>query len=120
MIDDVLKERSEKYNVHGTYQDHATITQAMKQEMRKHAGWKHLHPAHQEACDMICHKIARVINGDPYYDDNWKDIQGYAKLAQDTPKKEDPYANIKASFVYEPKKMLEPWWKNPPCIVKGE
>lgn len=33
-----------------------------------------------EATDMIFQKLARVINGDPYYDDNWRDIAGYAEL----------------------------------------
>jgi hypothetical protein len=34
----------------------------------------------QEALDMICHKIGRIINGDPDYADSWHDIAGYAQL----------------------------------------
>jgi hypothetical protein len=30
--------------------------------------------------DMICHKIGRIINGDPDYADSWHDIAGYAQL----------------------------------------
>lgn len=37
----------------------------------------------KEALDNICQKIARVVNGDQFYEDNWVDIQGYAKLALD-------------------------------------
>jgi hypothetical protein len=33
-----------------------------------------------EALDMIAHKIARILNGDPNYADNWIDIAGYATL----------------------------------------
>ena len=33
-----------------------------------------------EALDMICHKIARIINGDPNHLDSWQDIAGYARL----------------------------------------
>ena len=29
---------------------------------------------------MISHKIARIMNGDPNYADNWIDIAGYATL----------------------------------------
>lgn len=29
---------------------------------------------------MIAHKIARILNGDPDYDDSWVDIAGYATL----------------------------------------
>lgn len=31
---------------------------------------------------MIVHKLARAITGDITYDDNWKDIGGYAELAR--------------------------------------
>ncbi len=34
----------------------------------------------QEALELICHKIARIINGDENYDDNWVDVAGYASL----------------------------------------
>ena len=36
-----------------------------------------------EALDMIVHKIARIVNGDPNYSDSWVDIAGYAKLVSD-------------------------------------
>jgi hypothetical protein len=29
---------------------------------------------------MITHKISRILNGDPNYDDSWRDIAGYAML----------------------------------------
>ena len=31
---------------------------------------------------MICNKIARAVNGDPQYFDNYRDIAGYATLAE--------------------------------------
>lgn len=37
----------------------------------------------REAIEMICHKLARIVNGDPYYADSWTDIAGYAKLVAD-------------------------------------
>jgi Domain of unknown function (DUF6378) len=33
-----------------------------------------------EAMHMICTKLARIVNGDPDYVDNWTDIAGYATL----------------------------------------
>ena len=33
-----------------------------------------------ESIDMICHKLGRIANGDPFYDDSWRDIEGYARL----------------------------------------
>lgn len=35
----------------------------------------------QESLDMIANKISRILNGDCYYDDSWRDISGYATLA---------------------------------------
>ncbi|MFW9600746.1 MAG: DUF6378 domain-containing protein [Prevotella sp.] len=37
-------------------------------------------PIMQEAAKMITHKLARIANGDPHYDDSWRDIAGYATL----------------------------------------
>jgi hypothetical protein len=44
---------------------------------------KTLAPDQQESLDMILHKIGRIVNGDPDYDDSWVDIAGYAKLVAD-------------------------------------
>jgi hypothetical protein len=38
----------------------------------------------KESVDMICHKIARIVNGGhPQELDHWHDIAGYAKLVED-------------------------------------
>ena len=29
---------------------------------------------------MICHKLSRIANGDPFYADSWHDIAGYSQL----------------------------------------
>jgi hypothetical protein len=42
-----------------------------------------LTPDKKQALDVIADKIARILSGDPEYKDNWHDIQGYAKLAED-------------------------------------
>jgi hypothetical protein len=40
--------------------------------------------------NMICQKLARIVNGDPNYDDNWRDIAGYAELIVKQLNGEDP------------------------------
>jgi hypothetical protein len=35
----------------------------------------------REAIDMICHKLGRILSGDPSHPDHWLDIQGYARCA---------------------------------------
>lgn len=83
-VDEILLERAKRYDIHGSYKDHAELTQALKQIMRAHPGWNHLSGDMKESLDMIQHKIARILNGDPTYDDNWNDIIGYATLIYKT------------------------------------
>lgn len=79
-ITDVLTERGNRY---GKFADHANITQRLKEDMRVTDNWLKLDPDQKEALEMIAHKIGRILNGDPYYDDSWIDIAGYAKLVAD-------------------------------------
>ncbi|CAB4137680.1 hypothetical protein UFOVP768_5 [uncultured Caudovirales phage] len=72
-----LAERTARY---GQFKDHARISQEIKRVMKKTDGWNNLGATGREALEMIAHKIARVLNGDPTYIDNWVDIAGYATL----------------------------------------
>lgn len=65
---------------YGKFKDGAEIMQELKDVMREVDGWHNLTPSQREALDMIQHKIGRILNGDPTYDDSWKDIAGYATL----------------------------------------
>lgn len=80
MIEDVLTERGQRY---GKFVNHAYITQGMKLTMMQEEGWNRLADDQKEALEMIVHKIARIINGDPNYVDSWVDIAGYAQLVAD-------------------------------------
>lgn len=81
-IDVTLKERGERY---GKFKEHARITMQMKNYIREELEKREKDLAYDqlEALDMICHKIGRIINGDPNYADSWVDIAGYAKLVAD-------------------------------------
>lgn len=76
-IDDTLAERGKRY---GEFAIHALITQRLKEAMRDTQNWAGLADDQQEALEMIAHKIGRILNGDPNYDDSWRDIAGYAQL----------------------------------------
>ena len=82
-VDATLTERGSRY---GKFKDHAEITQKLKNQI---ADFRFIHkkpplsPDQQEALEMICHKIGRIVNGDPNYADSWIDIAGYAKLVAD-------------------------------------
>jgi hypothetical protein len=48
--------------------------------MSFYEGYKELNPVQMEALEMIAHKIARILNGNPDHHDHWHDIAGYATL----------------------------------------
>lgn len=80
-IDDTLEERGNRY---GTFEKHSELSQKLFGAIRYHCVMndKTLSDVHTEALTMICHKIARIVNGDPNYDDSWRDIAGYATLVE--------------------------------------
>lgn len=79
-IESLVAERGNRY---GKFADGAKIMRALKDVMHNTDGWSRLTDSQREALDMIQHKIGRILNGDPAYDDNWKDIAGYSKLIAD-------------------------------------
>jgi len=81
-LSQLLDQRGNRY---GTFKGHAEITQQLKDVigLGLKARNKQLAPDQLEALDMICHKIGRIVNGDPDYDDSWVDIAGYAQLVAD-------------------------------------
>lgn len=91
-----LAQRGSRY---GDFTDHARICQDLKEvmvdsyvnmpelttasEVHREHKWHKLSPVQKQALEVIADKIARILSGDPNYDDNWHDIQGYAKLVED-------------------------------------
>lgn len=77
MINEILEQRGNRY---GSFADHASIAQALQDVLRDQPKWGSMKPDSRQALTVICDKIARMLNGDPEYDDNWTDIIGYATL----------------------------------------
>jgi hypothetical protein len=80
--DVILEERGNRY---GKFSGQAEVSQRLKGVVREFEAKRgcDLAPDQRESLEMICHKIARIINGDPNYHDSWADIAGYAKLVAD-------------------------------------
>jgi hypothetical protein len=78
-ITQTLAERGQRY---GEFISHAEVTMDLKRVIYRHQALRKqiLRDDQQEALDMICHKIGRILNGDPDYADSWHDIAGYAQL----------------------------------------
>lgn len=79
-ISEILAERGKRY---GSFMGNASISQELKSVMWRQDKYLDLSLDQREALEMIAHKIARILNGDPNYVDNWVDIAGYAKLVSD-------------------------------------
>lgn len=73
----VLRERGQRY---GLFSEQARIAQSLKNALRAEKGFYKLSEVQKEALEMVMHKIARMLNGDPTYDDNVVDIMGYTEL----------------------------------------
>ncbi len=85
MTDTITQTLTDRGNKYGPFIGHAEVTQRLKRVMAEELAkrGKALADDQWEALEMIAHKIGRIINGDPDYDDSWVDIAGYAKLVSD-------------------------------------
>ena len=80
-IQETLAAREANY---GRFADQAELSQAFKSIAHSAEKWDELPADMKESVDMICHKMARVLNGKgAEYADNWHDIAGYATLVED-------------------------------------
>lgn len=77
-IERTLEEREGRY---GKFSDHARISQSIKNSLNDN-GCSLLSDCQREALEMVAHKMARILSGDPDYIDNWHDIAGYATLVE--------------------------------------
>lgn len=91
-MEETLNERGARY---GDFAGHAKVSQQIQDIMR--IGYDRSHDDHFQTLDtdvkeslfMIAHKLGRIVNGDPYYDDSWRDIAGYATLIVNKLNKEE-------------------------------
>ena len=79
-IEKTLADRGGKY---GDFREQGRITQNLKRAMHDSPNWPDIPSYMREGLDLIQNKVSRMLNGDPFYDDNIHDIIGYAKLIQD-------------------------------------
>lgn len=76
-IAQILEQRKSQ---HGDLLTQSTVSQGLKDAMRNNPKWIELKPDQKESLEMIVHKIARILAGDPNFVDHWDDISGYSIL----------------------------------------
>lgn len=79
-MEETLQERGSRY---GDFSDHARVCQNIKRELYSAPNAFALNDVQRQSLDVIADKMARIVCGDPNYGDNWHDIQGYARLAEE-------------------------------------
>lgn len=81
-VDAILDSRAKDY---GKFKDSAALMQGIKRLLAEHAVRhdKTFADDQWEAIEMIVHKMARIVNGNPDKVDHWVDIAGYATLVAD-------------------------------------
>jgi hypothetical protein len=78
-VEEVLAERETTY---GSFEVNSAVAQDLKSLI--HEAAPEGFPLYMlEALDQIASKMSRILVGNPYYKDSWKDIAGYAKLVED-------------------------------------
>lgn len=79
---DVGSVLAERGKVHGDFDEPCRIAQGLKAVIRDGVNYKQgrLNAVQMEAIEMIAHKLARIVSGDPSHVDHWVDIAGYAQL----------------------------------------
>lgn len=83
-MDGILEERASTY---GDFAAQSVVSQEVQTALIKGymmrgdgMGLDDIPPYMLEVLSMIATKLSRVVNGDPFYKDNWVDIAGYANL----------------------------------------
>ncbi len=67
---------------HGDFIENGQVMQDLKYVCRYGPNYPAMVRYQEEAIDMICHKLGRILCGDPNFVDHWHDIAGYATLVE--------------------------------------
>ena len=70
-IHKIINERAKNY---GDFREQAKLAIDLKDIIRHGRSYEFMPSYMKESLDMICHKMARIVNGDPKYLDSWVDL----------------------------------------------
>jgi hypothetical protein len=67
---------------HGDFVENANVSQSLKTALKQGSNYNTLDNVLKEALDALCGKLSRIVCGDCYELDHWRDIIGYTTLAE--------------------------------------
>ena len=107
-INDILADRLKS---HGEYRDHARRTQMLKACIHDGKNWPNLLDIQKESLEMFAHKIGRILEGNPYHEDHWDDIAGYAMLVVDRIREDKSATIVNQGEIGKPVPFTMPTFK---------
>ena len=75
-VHEMLKTRSQ---THGPYAEFAKVEEALQHIVLRDPQAYSI--VQRSVLRMVCHKLARIVTGDPTHIDHWADIAGYVQRA---------------------------------------
>ena len=97
-IEEIIKQRGYRY---GEFEDLSEISQRLKNiiflnlTLNTEPEFEKINNVILEGLEMVCHKLSRIANGDPYYLDSWRDLSAYARLVYEELEKTDGITDAK-------------------------
>ena len=65
---------------HGSFEVSSYTSQVLKDAMRDSPNWDELDMDQKECLDMVAHKLARILCGNPNEQEHYIDVIGYCTL----------------------------------------
>jgi hypothetical protein len=73
---------TERGTTHGKFEDNARYAQRLRALWRTSPAWASMPDEHKEALDQMAGKFSRILSGQSMFFDHWRDVAGYASLAE--------------------------------------
>lgn len=83
MSDEIKSLLSERGSTHGDYSENARISQAIMRVYESSPHWSSMPDALRNTLQMEAQKNGRIMAGNPFVVDHWKDKIGYCQLVVD-------------------------------------
>jgi len=73
---------NERKNQHGDWYTQSTLADNLMFQLTHSTNWDKMGGERRQALFNIAQKMSRICTGDPYVEDHWDDIAGYAYLGK--------------------------------------
>lgn len=83
MSDEIRETLNQRGANYGRFMDNAKISEALMEIIFQCPGYDQFEADQRAATWIIMQKLSRALSGNAQYDDNWRDIAGYAQLIVD-------------------------------------